>query len=60
VDDTDIITKLPPNGFNFVHVGTEKRIRAGITNYILEWLKNPLAPPKPLADHAPVNYVDRI
>jgi len=55
VDDVDEVTAVPPQAFGFVHVGT------------LHQLKEVPPPPpllrdtwKHLADHAPVNYVDRL
>ena len=55
VDDLDEITVVPPQAFGFAHVGT------------LHKLKEDPEPPKlirdtwkHLADHAPVNYVDRL
>src|ERR1051326_1652007 len=55
VDDLDEVTVVPPQAFGFVHVGT------------LHKLKEAPEPPriirdtwKHLADHAPVNYVDRL
>jgi len=55
VDDLDEVTALPPQAFGFAHVGT------------LHKLKEVPPPPrlvrdtwKHLADHAPINYVDRL
>jgi len=55
VDDLDEVTMVPPQAFGFVHVGA------------LHKLKEVPPPPlvvretwKHLADHAPVNYVDRL
>lgn len=55
VDDQDTVTTAPPEAMGFRHVGE------------LHQLSDPgkpgnrfFAPPKPLADHAPVNYLDRI
>lgn len=61
VDDKDGITHLPPEVLGFQHVGTlhtltEPASRNSITSYLGGWC----SPPKFLADHAPVNYVDRI
>lgn len=57
VDDEDVVTTIPPDKLGFQHVGTEYRLFAPDNEFALQHLFNP---PKPLADHAPVNYVDRI
>ncbi len=57
VDDGDIVATLPPEAMGFRHVGTEHRLIAPGSDSPLRHL---LDPPKFLADHAPVNYVDRI
>lgn len=57
VDDEDVVTTLPPDELGFQHVGTEYRLFAPDNKFALQHLFNP---PKPLADHAPINYVDRI
>lgn len=57
VDDSDIVATLPPEAMGFRHVGIEHRLVAPKSNFSLQHLFDP---PKPLADHAPVNYVDRI
>ena len=57
VDDEDIVTTVPSEALGFRHVGTEVRLSApnrGSSGMRL------FQPPKPWADHAPVNYVDRI
>lgn len=56
VNDEDIITTVPPVALGFRHVGIEHRLTASMNKTFLNFF----APPKPLADHAPVNYVDRI
>lgn len=56
VDDEDIVATLPP-GLGYVHAGAEQRLLAPPKTKLIEHLFDP---PKPLADHAPVNYVDRI
>lgn len=63
VDDEDIVTAVPPEEIlgvrtGFVHVGTEHLLREKSSAFT--WLKHLMPPPKPLADHAPVNYVDRL
>lgn len=59
VDDDDIVTTLPPEGLGFAHVGIEKKLMAPAKHspFKLAGLFNL---PKFLADHAPINYVDRI
>lgn len=59
VDDDDVIATLPPTLLGFEHVGVEVRL-ASLPESLLDRLKRLFAPPKPLADHAPINYVDRI
>lgn len=60
VDDLDVVTTMPPAQIEFVktgfvHVGEEHQLTR--CNPATPQL---FAPPKELADHAPVNYVDRI
>jgi len=57
VGDEDIVTTLPPEFVNFQHVGQVHKLTAPEKEFSLYHLFDP---PKPLADHAPVNYVDRI
>lgn len=57
VDDEDIVTTVPPEAMGFRHVGTEHRLIAQKSSFSLQHLFDP---PKSLADHAPINYVDRI
>ena len=59
VDDEDALTSLPPEILGFRHVGALQLLKGPETGSALEWI-NLSTPPKPLADHAPVNYVDRI
>ncbi|RZK99443.1 MAG: lipase family protein [Rubrivivax sp.] len=60
VDDIDVVSMLPPALLGFAHVGQPVRLRASAGRNML----NPLAwrhtPPAWLADHAPVNYIDRM
>ncbi len=55
----DIVTTVPPETLGFRHIGTlqalDTRARLGWLDWLLSWMR----PPKPLADHAPVNYVDK-
>ena len=59
VDDEDIVTTVPPEELGYVHVGEAHRLAAPPGTYSIGELFE-LIPPKPLDDHAPVNYVDRI
>jgi hypothetical protein len=61
VHGADIVTSVPPEAFGFRHAGEERRIggapsRAGVFDATAIW-NQMTAPPPPLADHAPVNYV---
>lgn len=57
VDDKDSIATLPPQAMGFRHVGKEQKLTANqgspSNNQFFD-------PPKPLSDHAPINYVLRI
>jgi hypothetical protein len=57
VDDEDVITTVPSAAFGFRHVGAEIRLSSISPTPSLNHV---FGPPKPLADHAPINYVDRI
>lgn len=57
VDDEDIVTTVPSEALGFRHVGTELRLIAPTQG---SFPNNFFDPPKPLADHAPINYVDRL
>lgn len=57
VDDEDMVTQLPPVVMGFRHVGTEHRLIAPESEFNFGHIFNP---PKPLSDHAPINYVDRL
>ncbi len=61
VDDADVVTTLPPARFGFRHVGTLHQLTASSSGRTRRsTLGGLFGPPKLLADHAPVNYVDRI
>ncbi len=61
VDDEDGVTHVPPEALDFRHVGTLHQLTAPTAHRsIMAWLTSWCSPPKFLADHAPVNYVDRI
>ena len=63
VDDRDVVTVVPPQVLGFRHVGELKRLTEPTMEFSfnpLVWLRRLFAPPKLLADHAPINYVDRI
>lgn len=57
VDDEDVVTTVPSEALGFLHVGTELLLNAPGHEFSINHF---LDPPKPLADHAPINYVDRI
>lgn len=60
VDDIDLVSMVPPALLGFCHVGQEVRLRdhqSSSTLNPLAWYRNP---PALLADHAPVNYIDRM
>lgn len=57
VNDEDIVVMIPPEVMGFRHVGTEQRLTATKGKFSLQHI---FYPPKPLSDHAPINYVDRI
>jgi triacylglycerol lipase len=59
VDDQDAVTSLPPELLGFRHVGALQLLKGPEENHSF-WNAFIAGPPKPLADHAPVNYVDRI
>jgi triacylglycerol lipase len=59
VDDQDAVTSLPPRILGFRHVGALQLLK-GQEEKRSFWDTFIAFPPKPLADHAPVNYVDRI
>ncbi len=60
VDGDDIIATLPPEALGFRHAGNVYRLpeppssKALFPSRILPWL---CSPPKPFADHAPINYL---
>jgi len=58
VDDQDVVTTVPPEGLGYVHVGEPHILREPVP--LAAQQINLLRPPKPLADHAPVNYADRV
>ena len=63
VDDADLVATVPPEALGFRHAGELHRIAPGtgpLQFSPLAWLQWLIGPPKRLADHAPINYVDRI
>jgi len=56
VDDSDLVTKLPPEALGYRHVGELHQLTAPSTSDF-DLIHHP---PKPLADHAPINYVERL
>jgi hypothetical protein len=61
VHGDDLVAAVPPELLGFRHVGTEHRVGAAARaprNFDFATLRRELTmPPKPLADHAPINYV---
>jgi triacylglycerol lipase len=57
VDDQDVVATVPSEALGFSHVGKELKLSAPKPKFSLIRFFDP---PKPLADHAPINYVDRI
>ena len=57
VDDQDVVTTLPPAFVEFQHAGQEHKLPAPAKGFSLHHLFDP---PKKLADHAPIKYVERI
>jgi triacylglycerol lipase len=62
VDDADLVATLPPEALGFRHAGELHQLvpPKDLKFNLLRWLQGLVGPPKPLADHAPINYVDRI
>jgi triacylglycerol lipase len=64
VDDADAVTLVPPEELGFRHAGELHRIgpraEAEVGFAPLRWFQSLFAPPKPFADHAPINYVERV
>jgi triacylglycerol lipase len=64
VDGSDLVTRVPPEELGFAHVGEEHRLvpSPGPSPFRqpLAWLRTLLGPPPPLADHAPINYLERL
>ncbi len=64
VDNKDAAALLPPKVLGFRHVGLLHFLREpqadAKENFFLELLRVFDTPPRLLADHAPVNYVDRV
>jgi hypothetical protein len=62
VDDEDVVTTLPPKGLGFQHVGEAQVLADPRAKSLLRHfnIRRFCGPPKPLADHAPINYVDRV
>ncbi len=63
IDDIDFVQNIPPEVLGYRHVGEERRLRETGEKFSFNPLvrvRRLLGPPKILADHAPINYVDRI
>jgi alpha/beta superfamily hydrolase len=58
VHGEDIVATVPPEKLGFRHVGQLQMLKARSSRRWLNWLLAWLRPPKPLSDHAPINYVD--
>lgn len=61
VHGDDIVASVPIESFGFRHAGVEHRIgtRSRLTDFNVATVWDQLlAPPRALADHAPINYVD--
>lgn len=59
VHGEDVVTTVPPEAFGFCHLGELRILESPKSSGWLDWLLYWLRPPKPLGDHAPVNYVDK-
>lgn len=57
VDDRDVVTMVPPPLIGYAHAGVHVPLRAPWTSWLAAV---PFQPSKRLADHAPVNYIDRM
>jgi predicted lipase len=64
VNGTDAVTVVPPGDLGFCHVGEVHRLsghsQPGILRHPLDWLRSLFGPSPSLADHAPINYVERL
>lgn len=60
VDDMDLVCMVPPGWLGFAHVGQVVRLHAPGGRRNLNPFAWPANPPALLADHAPVNYIDRM
>jgi hypothetical protein len=62
VDDKDIVCTLPPEILGYRHVGIEHRLIAPYIpqSILTKLLKKFRRMPDRFADHAPINYVDRL
>jgi hypothetical protein len=59
VHGDDLVTKVPPEDLGFRHVGREVKLESPPARNWLQKIADWFRPPKALADHAPVNYVDK-
>jgi triacylglycerol lipase len=64
VDGADVVTQVPPEGLGFSHVGEVHRLSPppgpSPLKHPLDCLRSIFGPRPPLADHAPINYVERL
>ncbi len=58
VHGDDIVTTVPPEVLGFRHIGSVQQLPSPSERNWFGRLCSWFTPPKPLADHAPVNYVD--
>lgn len=62
VDGKDVVCTLPPETLGYCHVGIEHRLiaRPIAQSFLTRLIKRFKKMPDFLADHAPINYVDRL
>ncbi len=62
VDGSDIVATVPPPALGYCHVGTEHKLVAppAPATFLGRFKSLLCSPPPFLADHAPINYVDRL
>ena len=63
VDGNDMIPTLPPEVLGYRHVGEMHQLISPSSGFVLNplaWWQCLAGPPKPFADHACINYVERI
>jgi triacylglycerol lipase len=63
VDGSDPVTRVPAEALGYRHAGELHALRApsvGLPLNLLAWVRRLTGPAQPFADHAPVNYGDRL